>query len=81
MMDGATSKLPDVAKKGEFDQGDAMDVDEKKPSEPKGSTLTPHSALGGLDPRGNARGQTEEMIREQERRVRETAQGMWSKRQ
>lgn len=81
MMDGVTSKLPDVAKKGEFDQGDAMDVDEKKPSETKGSTLTPQSALGGLDPRGNARGQTEEMIREQERRVRETAQGMLSKRQ
>ncbi|KAL9595669.1 MAG: hypothetical protein Q9219_006302 [cf. Caloplaca sp. 3 TL-2023] len=30
-----------------------------------------------IDSRGNARGQTEEMIREQERRVRETAKGLW----
>lgn len=30
-----------------------------------------------IDSRGNARGQTEEMIREQERRVRETARGLW----
>jgi serine/threonine protein kinase len=34
----------------------------------------------GLDSRGNGHGQTEEMIREQERRIRETQQGMWSKR-
>ncbi|KAI4111403.1 MAG: hypothetical protein LQ339_000602 [Xanthoria mediterranea] len=31
-----------------------------------------------IDSRGNARGQTEEMIRAQERRVQETAQGLWS---
>jgi calcium/calmodulin-dependent protein kinase I len=33
-----------------------------------------------IDPRGYGHGQTEEMIREQERRIRETQQGMWSKR-
>lgn len=33
-----------------------------------------------IDSRGNGHGQTEEMIREQERRIRETQQGMWSKR-
>ena len=31
-----------------------------------------------LDSRGNARGQTEEMIREQQRRVEETARGLWN---
>ncbi|KAI4246265.1 MAG: hypothetical protein L6R42_009948 [Xanthoria sp. 1 TBL-2021] len=31
-----------------------------------------------IDSRGNARGQTEEMIRAQERRVQETARGLWS---
>ncbi|KAL8726910.1 MAG: hypothetical protein Q9166_006399 [cf. Caloplaca sp. 2 TL-2023] len=33
-----------------------------------------------IDSRGNARGQTEEMIRAQERRVQETARGLWSAR-
>ncbi|KAF2278292.1 calcium/calmodulin dependent protein kinase-like protein [Westerdykella ornata] len=31
----------------------------------------------GMDSRGNGHGQTEEMIREQERRIRETQRGMW----
>ena len=31
-----------------------------------------------IDSRGNARGQTEEQIREQERRVQETSRGLWS---
>lgn len=30
-----------------------------------------------IDSRGNARGQTEEQIREQERRVQETSRGLW----
>ncbi|KAF1993990.1 Ca/Cm-dependent protein kinase B [Amniculicola lignicola CBS 123094] len=33
-----------------------------------------------IDSRGNGHGQTEEMIKEQERRIRETQQGMWSRR-
>jgi hypothetical protein len=33
-----------------------------------------------IDSRGNGHGQTEEMIKEQERRIRETQRGMWSKR-
>lgn len=32
------------------------------------------------DPRGNARGQTEEQIRLQQQRIQETAQGLWSRR-
>jgi calcium/calmodulin-dependent protein kinase I len=31
-----------------------------------------------VDSRGNARGQTDEMIREQERRIKETTQGLWA---
>ena len=30
-----------------------------------------------FDPRGNAMGQTEEMIKVQQRRVEETAKGLW----
>ena len=30
-----------------------------------------------IDSRGNARGQTEEQIKEQERRVQETSRGLW----
>jgi hypothetical protein len=33
-----------------------------------------------IDPRGHARGQTEEQIREQERRIKETMKGLWEKR-
>lgn len=33
-----------------------------------------------IDSRGNGHGQTEEMIREQERKIRETQQGLWGKR-
>jgi calcium/calmodulin-dependent protein kinase I len=33
-----------------------------------------------IDSRGNGHGQTEEMIREQERRIRETQQDLWRKR-
>lgn len=45
---------------------------------------TPGGADGGgspmqIDSRGNARGQTEEQIREQERRVKEMVAGLWSR--
>ena len=33
-----------------------------------------------IDSRGNARGQTEEQIREQQRRVEETSRGLWGQR-
>ena len=33
-----------------------------------------------IDSRGNGHGQTDEMIKEQERRIRETQQGLWGKR-
>ena len=32
-----------------------------------------------MDPRGHGRGQTEEMIREQQRRVQETSRGLWER--
>ncbi|KAL2860765.1 serine/threonine-protein kinase [Aspergillus lucknowensis] len=37
-----------------------------------------HDAMD-IDSRGNARGQTEQQIREQERRVKETVAGLWSR--
>ena len=39
-----------------------------------GATAKPHL----IDPRGHARGQDEDMIREQQRRVEATARGLWS---
>lgn len=52
--------------------GGAMSVEAKKAKE---------NREGGdrmdIDSRGNARGQTEEQIREQERRVHETSRGLW----
>lgn len=56
-------------------------------------SIDPPRAMGGggkstadggdrmeIDSRGNARGQTEEQIREQERRVQETSLGLWAER-
>lgn len=37
--------------------------------------------LGNVDPRGNARGQSEEQIKEQARRVGDTVKGLWERRQ
>lgn len=34
-----------------------------------------------MDPRGHGRGQTDEMIREQQRRIQETSKGLWEKAQ
>ncbi|KAI4088166.1 MAG: hypothetical protein LQ344_006258 [Seirophora lacunosa] len=69
MMDGMLSRDP----KRDVDGGGGGGGDGGGKSEGRG---------GGdpmeIDSRGNARGQTEEMIRAQERKVRETARGLWS---
>lgn len=41
--------------------------------------LPPKSPNPEMDPRGNGHGQTEEMIQEQMRRIRETSRGLWEK--
>ncbi len=41
------------------------------------TTAAAAAAAKGFDPRGHARGQTEEMIRAQQKRVEETAKGLW----
>lgn len=71
MMDGATSKDPDRV-------GNAL------ASAPGGEAMDGIQATGAgellpkvMDTGGNGRGQTQEQIREQERRVRETQQGFW----
>ncbi|OCK76173.1 Pkinase-domain-containing protein [Lepidopterella palustris CBS 459.81] len=70
MMDGALSKDPSKNQNG---GGGGKQV--QKPPQPvsEGDEME-------IDSRGNGHGQTEEMIREQERRIRETAQGMWGRR-
>jgi len=52
--------------------GAAMMVDAKKPVDNRDA-----GDRMDIDSRGNARGQTEEQIREQERRVQETSRGLW----
>lgn len=67
MMDGAMSVDP----RPERVNGD--DVIEEKPGDGYGQGKME------IDSRSNARGQTEEQIREQERRVKETVTGLWSR--
>ena len=59
----------------------AMSVDPPRAVAGAGEGSVAASGAGGdrmeIDSRGNARGQTEEQIREQERRVRETSKGLW----
>lgn len=72
MMDGVMSIDP----KPERVNGQEV-IEEQRHGTPGG----PHD--GGspmqIDSRGNARGQTEEQIREQERRVKEMVAGLWSR--
>jgi calcium/calmodulin-dependent protein kinase I len=60
------SEMEDVEGTGQLPRDDAMDVE-------------PNPRSADFDPRGHARGQTQEQIREQERRIRETI-GMWGQR-
>ncbi len=58
--------------------GVAMAVDAQKPVEARDRERDrADSDRMEIDSRGNARGQTEEQIREQERRVAETSRGLW----
>lgn len=67
MMDGAASIEP----KPERVVGN--DVHEEENYTPN------HNDMMKIDSRGNARGQTEEQIREQERKVKEVVTGLWAK--
>lgn len=59
----------------------AMSIDPKREDPRQNEKFT---GQGGdqmeIDSRGNARGQTEEQIREQQRRVEETSRGLWNQR-
>ena len=74
---------------GGFMMDGVMSID-PKPERVDGANIydesghgTPAAHDGGglrqIDSRGNARGQTESQIREQERRVKETMAGLWSR--
>ena len=57
----------------------------KDPSRKEGGNQDQEKVVGEggdrmeIDSRSHARGQTEEMIREQHRKVQETTRGLWSK--
>jgi calcium/calmodulin-dependent protein kinase I len=88
MMDGALSHAPKpgAPKLDSVHREDRMSIDAGNGAPEraeggevrKGSGL--HHSMDQVDSRGNARGQTEAMIREQERRIRETSHGLWASR-
>ena len=55
----------------------AMSVDPKLKEAPEEKVVGQGGDKMEVDSRGNARGQTEQQIKEQERRVHETTQGLW----
>lgn len=87
-MDGALSGDPRREERGRTDgNGDAGAGAGSKGGQGGGGGGGGGAGGGGvdgrgdemeIDSRGNARGQTEEMIKAQERRVQETARGLWS---
>ena len=85
LMDGAASEDPKRdAGGGARGQASAEDAMEGVEMNGGGKALESGQGLGGMgramagfDPRGNAKGQTDEMIREQQRRVQETTKGLW----
>ena len=79
MMDGALSKQPEggAPKHDSGNGGDAV-AGARPPMPVEGEEDRMEGVV--YDSRGNGAGQTEEMIKEQERRIREATQGLWGKR-
>lgn len=67
LMEGAMSQQPKVKQQENGNEG----MQDTERSTGQGGNRTE------FDSRGNARGQTEEQIREQQRRVEETSRGLW----
>lgn len=67
MMDGANSMNPERVKPKDED----VDMSDASGSN---STVRPSDSM---DPRGNAKGQTQEQIEEQQRRTQQTIAGLW----
>ena len=67
LMEGAMSQQPKVQQQ---ENGDERKLNNAKFTGQGGDRME-------IDSRGNARGQTEEQIREQQRRVEETSRGLW----
>ena len=65
LMEGAMSQQPKVKQQENGNEGNYTGQGENRME---------------IDSRGNARGQTEEQIREQQRRVEETSRGLWDRR-
>ena len=65
LMEGAMSQQPKVRQQGNGDEANVTGRSGDKME---------------IDSRGNARGQTEEQIREQQRRVEATSRGLWDRR-
>ena len=70
LMEGAMSQQPKVKQQENGNEGKWEEA----------NFLGPGADKREIDSRGNARGQTEEQIREQQRRVEETSRGLWDRR-
>lgn len=81
LMEGALSGDPKRERNGGNGNGNGNKNGIKQEKEEREEKFT---GQGGdqmeIDSRGNARGQTEEQIREQQRRVEETSRGLWGQR-
>ncbi|KAL1967582.1 hypothetical protein VTN77DRAFT_3097 [Rasamsonia byssochlamydoides] len=75
MMDGATSVDP----RPERVEGDQVFEESRQKQQQPSHDGEARDSRMGIDSRSNARGQTEEQIREQERKVNEVVTGLWSK--
>jgi serine/threonine protein kinase len=79
MMNGAVSKRPDQVPPGEGGQS----AQATNPNVPTADGQEKVVGMGGdameIDGRGFGRGQTDDMIKAQERKINETSKGLWQK--
>ena len=75
MMNGAMSKDPHRGKTPATGEEDKMEVE----GEPGERFVGQGGDEMEIDSQGHGRGQTEEMIRAQERKIKETTRGLWNK--
>ena len=79
--DGSGDQMEGVQHHGSAQQQQQQQQQQQSSNQPPNPSGIPGmgaSMLRGFDPRGNARGQTEEMIRAQQKRVEETTRGLWN---
>ncbi|KAF2399751.1 Pkinase-domain-containing protein [Trichodelitschia bisporula] len=80
MMNGALSRQPERGVPPPAPEPSDVEMEGVEGTGVLGQDAGSDGDVAMIDSRGNARGQTEEQIREQERRIRETQAGLWRQR-